>query len=66
MEPPNLDNASIKIWVDAQLSTIVAKWLKEDFGFDANSLKFFGLRDRMMKLFFLLPGNKMQSFLQKI
>ena len=45
MEKIKIENASIKIWVDAQLSTIIAKWLKDDFGFDANSLKFLGLRD---------------------
>lgn len=45
MVRPNLKNAYIKIWVDAQLSTIIAKWLHDDYGFEANSLKFLGFRD---------------------
>ena len=44
MAPLKPDNASIKIWVDAQMSTIIAKWLHDDYGFEANSLKFLGLR----------------------
>ncbi|CAN5400020.1 hypothetical protein BH10BAC3_BH10BAC3_11510 [soil metagenome] len=45
MEQPEIDNASILVWVDAHLSTIIAKWLRDDFGLSANSLKFLGLRD---------------------
>ena len=65
MEPPNLDNASIKIWVDAQLSTIVAKWLKEDFGFDANSLKFLGLRDADDEIIFFAARKQNAIILTK-
>ena len=45
MEPLKPAYSSIRIWVDAQLSTIIAKWLRDDFNFDASSVKALGLRD---------------------
>jgi predicted nuclease of predicted toxin-antitoxin system len=33
------------IWLDAHLSPRVARWLREDFGHDAQALREIGLRD---------------------
>lgn len=52
MEQPEIDNASILVWVDAHLSPIIAKWLRDDFGLSANSLKFHGLRDADEEIIF--------------
>lgn len=35
----------MKIWVDAQLSPEIARWLRDSFGVDASALKDLGLRD---------------------
>ncbi len=35
----------MKIWVDAQISPAIARWLTETFGADAVALKDVGLRD---------------------
>ena len=41
--PP--DPGRVKIWVDAQLSPEIARWLRDSFGVDASALKDLGLRD---------------------
>lgn len=45
MAPPEEKTRDILIWVDAQLSPAIAKWLAEDFRVKAASLRSLGLRD---------------------
>ncbi len=35
----------MKLWIDAQLSPALAPWLAQEFGVDAQSVRYVGLRD---------------------
>ena len=35
----------MKFWFDAHISSSIAKWLSEEFGYEAQSLRGLGLRD---------------------
>ncbi|MBD0367466.1 MAG: hypothetical protein ICV53_15370 [Flavisolibacter sp.] len=45
MVPPEVSIPDAVVWVDAQLSPVIAKWLTEDFTLKAHSLRSLGLRD---------------------
>ncbi len=45
MVPPEVSIPDAVVWVDAQLSPVIAKWLTEDFAIKAHSLRSLGLRD---------------------
>lgn len=40
----------MKVWIDAQLSPAIARWLQETHGVDARALRDLGLRDSEREL----------------
>ena len=65
MALPDKACPEIRIWVDAHLSTIIAKWLQDDFGIAANSLRFLGLRDADDYVIFFAAREKNAIILTK-
>jgi predicted nuclease of predicted toxin-antitoxin system len=65
MEPPDFDYSGINVWIDAHLSTIIAKWLVEDFGINASSLKYLGLRDADDEIIFFAARDRKAIIITK-
>ena len=47
----------MKLWVDAQMSPAIARWLRQAFGVDAYPLREVGLRDADDEAIFLAARN---------
>lgn len=55
----------MKIWLDAHISPAIAKWLREEYGIEAHSLRSIGLRDASDDEIFFKAKNEKVIFLTK-
>lgn len=56
----------MKVWLDAQLSPMIADWINKNYNVSCKAVREVGLKDAADRKYLMKPRKLMQSLLRKI